>query len=50
MNEGDATNNHAIALQVARSLQRQIFSYEVEWGGRVRQDNVEDMYIFIHKF
>jgi hypothetical protein len=36
-----------IALQVARSLQSQLFFYEVEWGGRVLQDGVEDVYMFM---
>ncbi|KAL0562516.1 Rho guanine nucleotide exchange factor, partial [Marasmius crinis-equi] len=35
------------ALQVARSLQSQLFFYEVEWGGRVLQDGVEDVYMFL---
>jgi RHO1 GDP-GTP exchange protein 1/2 len=47
MNQGVATNNRAIALQVARSLQQQLFFYEVEWGGRVLQDGVEDVYMFL---
>jgi RHO1 GDP-GTP exchange protein 1/2 len=36
-----------MALQVARSLQSQLFFYEVEWGGRVLQDGVEDVYMFL---
>lgn len=47
MNQGVATNSRAIALQVARSLQQQLFFYEVEWGGRVLQDGVEDVYMFL---
>jgi RHO1 GDP-GTP exchange protein 1/2 len=47
MNQGVATNNRAIALQVARSLQQQLFFYEVEWGGRMLQDGVEDVYMFL---
>lgn len=47
INQGDATNNRAIALQVARSLQQQLFFYEVEWGGRILQDGVEDVYMFL---
>ncbi|KAI0272596.1 Dbl-like domain-containing protein [Gloeopeniophorella convolvens] len=46
-NQGAATNSRAIALQVARSLQQQLFFYEVEWGGRVLQDGVEDVYMFL---
>lgn len=36
-----------MALQVARSLQSQLFFYEVEWGNRVLQDGVEDVYMFL---
>lgn len=36
-----------VALQVARSLQRQLFFYEVEWGSRNLQDGVEDVYMFL---
>ncbi|ESK83843.1 signal transducer [Moniliophthora roreri MCA 2997] len=36
-----------VALQVARSLQSQLFFYEVEWGGRILQDGVEDVYMFL---
>ena len=32
---------------VARSLQKQLFFVEVEWGLRVLQDNVEDVYVFL---
>ena len=47
INQGVTTNNRAIALQVARSLQQQLFFYEVEWGGRILQDGVEDVYMFL---
>ncbi|TFY73275.1 hypothetical protein EWM64_g10737, partial [Hericium alpestre] len=47
VNQGVATNDRAIALQVARSLQSQLFFYEVEWGGRILQDGVEDVYMFL---
>lgn len=47
INQGVTVNNRAIALQVARSLQQQLFFYEVEWGGRVLQDGVEDVYMFL---
>ncbi|KAA1475511.1 Dbl-like domain-containing protein [Dentipellis sp. KUC8613] len=47
INQGVATNDRAIALQVARSLQSQLFFYEVEWGGRILQDGVEDVYMFL---
>jgi hypothetical protein len=33
-------------LQVARSLQNQLFFFEVEWGGRILQDGVEDVFMF----
>ncbi|KAH9839689.1 Dbl-like domain-containing protein [Rhodofomes roseus] len=44
---GISTNDRRAALQVARSLQNQLFFYEVEWGGRVLQDGVEDVYMFL---
>ena len=42
-----STNDRRAALHVARSLQSQLFFYEVEWGNRVLQDNVEDVYMFL---
>ncbi|TRM58720.1 CNH domain-containing protein [Schizophyllum amplum] len=42
INHGVSTNDRRISLQVARSLQNQLFFYEVEWGGRELQDGVED--------
>ncbi|KAH9957981.1 Dbl-like domain-containing protein [Lactifluus volemus] len=47
LNQGIETTNRAIAVQVARSLQQQLFFYEVEWGGGVLQDGVEDVYMFL---
>ncbi|KAF8887321.1 CNH domain-containing protein [Infundibulicybe gibba] len=47
INHGLSTNDRRAALQVARSLQNQLFFYEVEWGGRVLQDGVEDVYMFL---
>jgi RHO1 GDP-GTP exchange protein 1/2 len=47
INQGVETTNRAIAVQVARSLQQQLFFYEVEWGGAVLQDGVEDVYMFL---
>lgn len=44
---GISTNDRRIALQVARSLQNQLFFYEVEWGGRSLTDSVEDVYMFL---
>ncbi|KAJ4469772.1 hypothetical protein C8J55DRAFT_523777, partial [Lentinula edodes] len=35
-------------IQVARSLHSQLFFYEVEQGGRVLRDGVEDVYMFLH--
>ena len=42
-----STNDRRAALHVARSLQSQLFFYEIEWGGRVLQDNVEDVFMFL---
>ncbi|KAI0091606.1 Dbl-like domain-containing protein [Irpex rosettiformis] len=42
-----STNDRRAALQIARSLQGQLFFYEVEWGGRILQDGVEDVYMFL---
>ncbi|CAK5273832.1 unnamed protein product [Mycena citricolor] len=50
INHGISTNDRRAALQVARSLQTQLFFYEVEWGGRVLQDGVEDVYMFLDDF
>lgn len=47
VNHGISTNDRRAALQVARSLQSQLFFYEVEWGGRILQDGVEDVYMFL---
>lgn len=47
INHGISTNDRRTALHVARSLQSQLFFYEVEWGGRVLQDGVEDVYMFL---
>ncbi|KAK6978137.1 CNH domain-containing protein [Favolaschia claudopus] len=47
INHGISTSDRRAALQVARSLQSQLFFYEVEWGGRVLQDGVEDVYMFL---
>lgn len=44
---GISTNDRRIALGVARSLQSQLFFYEVEWGGRQLTDSVEDVYMFL---
>ncbi|KAF7317883.1 hypothetical protein MKEN_00876200 [Mycena kentingensis (nom. inval.)] len=47
IDHGISTNDRRAALQVARSLQNQLFFYEVEWGGRILQDGVEDVYMFL---
>ncbi|KAG9014371.1 hypothetical protein FRB94_012777 [Tulasnella sp. JGI-2019a] len=44
---GISTNDRRMALQVARSLQNQLFFYEVEWGGRSLSDSVEDVFMFL---
>ncbi|EDR14514.1 uncharacterized protein LACBIDRAFT_305175 [Laccaria bicolor S238N-H82] len=44
---GVSVGDRRAALQVSRSLQTQLFFYEVEWGGRVLQDGVEDVYMFL---
>ncbi|KAI0358188.1 Dbl-like domain-containing protein [Trametes cingulata] len=46
LTHGISTNDRRAALQVARSLQSQLFFYEVEWGDRPLQDGVEDVYMF----
>ena len=47
INHGISTNDRRAALEVARSLQSQLFFYEVEWGGRALTDGVEDVYMFL---
>ncbi|KAF7309564.1 hypothetical protein MIND_00327400 [Mycena indigotica] len=47
IDHGISTNDRRASLQVARSLQSQLFFYEVEWGGRILQDGVEDVYMFL---
>jgi hypothetical protein len=44
---GISTNDRRTALQIARSLQSQLFFYEVEWTSRLLQDSVEDVYMFL---
>ncbi|KAH7069385.1 hypothetical protein BKA62DRAFT_807882, partial [Auriculariales sp. MPI-PUGE-AT-0066] len=38
-----SSQDRQIAIQVARSLQSQLFFYEVEWGGHTLTDSVEDV-------
>ena len=47
VNLGISTNDRRTALAVARSLQSQLFFYEVEWGGRQLSDGVEDVFRFL---
>ncbi|KIY49935.1 Dbl homology domain-containing protein [Fistulina hepatica ATCC 64428] len=49
MEQGLPPDDRRVALQVARSLQSQLFFYEVEWGFRVLQDDAkaEDVYMFL---
>ncbi|KAL4266658.1 hypothetical protein AB1N83_002482 [Pleurotus pulmonarius] len=47
INHNVPTSDRRAALQVARSLQSQLFFYEVEWGNQVLQDGVEDVYMFL---
>lgn len=42
-----STNDRWIAVEVARSLQKQLFFYEVEWGGQNLQDSVDDVFMFL---
>ncbi|KAH0583069.1 hypothetical protein H2248_010954 [Termitomyces sp. 'cryptogamus'] len=46
-NHSGAPNDRRAALQIARSLQSQLMFVEVEWGGRILQDGVEDVYQFL---
>ncbi|KAF5373357.1 hypothetical protein D9615_007366 [Tricholomella constricta] len=50
INHGVSTNDRRAALQVARSLQSQLFFCEVEWDSRPIQDKVEDLYKFMSDF
>ncbi|KAF5362265.1 hypothetical protein D9756_002201 [Leucocoprinus leucothites] len=49
-NHGSAQHDRRPALLVARSLQSQLFFYEVEWGGRILEDGVGDVYMFLDEF
>lgn len=44
---GGAAEDRRAALHVARSLQSQLFFYEVEWNSRTLQGGVEDVYMFL---
>ncbi|PCH44559.1 Dbl homology domain-containing protein [Wolfiporia cocos MD-104 SS10] len=44
---GISPNDRRAAIQVARSLQSQLFFYEVEWESRPLQDGVQDVYMFL---
>ncbi|TFK21787.1 signal transducer [Coprinopsis marcescibilis] len=41
------SSDRRVALEVARSLQKQLFFVEVEWGSQVLLDGVEDVYMFL---
>ncbi|PFH50303.1 hypothetical protein AMATHDRAFT_145543 [Amanita thiersii Skay4041] len=47
VNLGGSGGDRRAALQVARSLQSQLFFYEVEWNSHTLQDGVEDVYMFM---
>ncbi|KAF8075178.1 CNH domain-containing protein [Lyophyllum atratum] len=47
VNHKGTPNDRRAALQVARSLQGQLMFYEVEWGSRILQDGVEEVYMFL---
>jgi len=49
INHGISTNDRRVSLQVARSLQSQLFFFEVDSGreSRALQDGVEDVYMFL---
>ena len=47
INNNVSTNDRYAAVQVARSLQRQLFFHEVEGGYRDLQDSVADLYKFM---
>lgn len=47
INHGISTSDRRVAVQVARSLQNQLFFHEVEWGNTVLQDGVEDVFMFL---
>ncbi|TFK39742.1 CNH domain-containing protein [Crucibulum laeve] len=47
INHGMSTSDRRIALQVARSLQSQLFFYEVEWVSRLLEDDIKDVYMFL---
>lgn len=42
-----STNDQRAAIEVARSLQSQLFFYEVEWGGGALNDGTDDVYMFL---
>ncbi|KAF8621825.1 hypothetical protein AX15_007493 [Amanita polypyramis BW_CC] len=47
MHLGGTAEDRRAALHVARSLESQLFFYEVEWGSRALQDGVENVYMFL---
>jgi RHO1 GDP-GTP exchange protein 1/2 len=47
INHRISTNDQRAAIEVARSLQSQLFFYEVEWGGGALTGGTEDVYKFL---
>ncbi|KAF5373249.1 hypothetical protein D9615_007439 [Tricholomella constricta] len=47
MNHGAIPTDRRAALQIARSLQSQLMFYEVGWAGRMLQDDIDDVYVFV---
>jgi len=46
INHNVSTNDRRVALQIARTLQNQLYFVDVDWGKRELQDGVEDVYTF----
>lgn len=46
INHNVSTSDRRVALQIARTLQNQLFFVDVDWGKRELQDGVEDVYTF----
>jgi RHO1 GDP-GTP exchange protein 1/2 len=44
---GISTSDRRVALQIARSMQSQLFFCEVEWSDRPLRDSVEDVFMFL---
>src|SRR5260221_13881342 len=46
INHNVSMNDRRVALQIARTLQNQLYFVDVDWGKRELQDGVEDVYTF----